>query len=532
KRKAEPAMQRHLKKSRDVVSDAGEKREDQERVPRERESSAIDKDCIKRWVKEEVSNCLKDLVPSIVERTLSQVVPEAINRAFGETFKILDDYIIARSDNTMQGDGEQSDGNEEEKSNKSNEDLEQEVVGNEAEMSEKKSNEDPEQEVVGNESVHEEEMSEKKSNEDPEQEVVGNESVHEEEMSEKKSNEDPEQDVVGNESVREEDRSEKKSPEDVEQVVGNDVVNDGVDVEKKSPEFVQRLMGEVLCMEKSPDGDGDEEEDDEDNVPLQTRRVRFLSKNVSSPFVNLQQKDEEDKLSRAYNKWMHIKDDTRLLNVGQSPKFLRGRDYFAYNKGFQKSLSQIRQCTPTLETSPSREDSQSHENSEKKIGIAKEVKEYLTNVNLLQYAEMQYPAYYPLTLELISTMKIEDKNKLLTCRMMGRECKVTPKVMKDVFGFTSVGTKKKPIDYLKRAPMGWKVISGSDKFASNGAPFFLVKDIALGFFGKFIAYQVSGKDQATRLNQHELFIMKCAMDKKKIQCHRIYLVKLSRNLST
>ncbi|GER24901.1 aspartate aminotransferase AspT [Striga asiatica] len=113
-------------------------------------------------------------------------------------------------------------------------------------------------------------------------------------------------------------------------------------------------------------------------------------------------------------------------------------------------------------------------------------------------------------------MKIEDKNKLLTCRMMmGRECKVTPKVMKDVFGFTSVSAKKKPIDYLKMAPMDWKVISGSDKFTSNGAPFFLAKDVALGFFGKFIAYQVSGKDQATRLNQHELFIMKCAMDKQK-----------------
>ncbi|GER39367.1 phosphoribosylformylglycinamidine cyclo-ligase, partial [Striga asiatica] len=122
------------------------------------------------------------------------------------------------------------------------------------------------------------------------------------------------------------------------------------------------------------------------------------------------------------------------------------------------------------------------------IGIGNNVKEYLTNVNLLQYTEMQYPAYHPLTLEFISTTKIEDKNKLLTCRMMGcrmmgRESGVTPKMMKDVFGFTSVGTKKKPIDYLKRAPMDWKVISGSDKFTSNGAPFCLVKDVALGFFG-------------------------------------------------
>ncbi|GER36333.1 gibberellin 2-oxidase 7 [Striga asiatica] len=231
-------------------------------------------------------------------------------------------------------------------------------------------------------------------------------------------------------------------------------------------------------------------------------------------------------------------------------------------------MAKKRQRTPTIETSPSREDSHSHEDREseesgpdtnkegdeplyqidlnqeniqkeygcpfsiyladesmhfrnldesfitqprkidwqllEKIGTGNNVKEYLANVNRLQYAEMQYQAYHPLTLEFISTMNIEDKNKLLTCQMMGRECKVTPKVMKDVFGFTSVGTKKKPIGYLKRAPMDWKVISGSDKFTSNGASFFLVKDVALGFFGKFITYQVSGKDQTTRLNQHEL----------------------------
>ncbi|GER56481.1 S-adenosyl-L-methionine-dependentmethyltransferases superfamily protein, partial [Striga asiatica] len=169
----------------------------------------------------------------------------------------------------------------------------------------------------------------------------------EEEEEEKENAVEKEEERKEEEEKQEE---EEKNDEGEEEEKENAVDNDDVDVEKKSPEFAQQVVNtkavdeEVLCMEKSPDGDGDEaieEEDDEDNVPLQTRRLRYLSKNVSSPFVNLQQKDEEDKLSGAYNKWMHTKDDARLLNVGQSPKFLRGRDYFEYIEGFRKSLSQI-----------------------------------------------------------------------------------------------------------------------------------------------------------------------------------------------
>ncbi|GER56468.1 histidinol-phosphate aminotransferase [Striga asiatica] len=93
-------MSRHSKKPTVEAYEGAEK--ETEREP-QKEPVGMDKDLIKQWVEEGVSNCLKELMPAIVEQTLSQVVPIAINRAFDENFKRLDDYVISRVGDKTRG---------------------------------------------------------------------------------------------------------------------------------------------------------------------------------------------------------------------------------------------------------------------------------------------------------------------------------------------------------------------------------------------------------------------------------------------
>ncbi|GER56155.1 HR-like lesion-inducing protein-related [Striga asiatica] len=89
-------MSRHSKKLAVEAYEEAEKETERESREPQKKPAGMDKDLIKQWVEEGVSNCLKELMPAIVEQTLCQVFPIAINRAFDEVFKILDDRVISR----------------------------------------------------------------------------------------------------------------------------------------------------------------------------------------------------------------------------------------------------------------------------------------------------------------------------------------------------------------------------------------------------------------------------------------------------
>ncbi|CAA0827336.1 Unknown protein [Striga hermonthica] len=110
KRKLGQPTNRHSKKLAVEANDEAE--EEMEREPREpqneprepqKEPVGMNKDLIKQWVEEGVSNCMKELMPSLVEQTLRQVVPIAIDRVFHEVFRRLDNYGISRAGDKTRG---------------------------------------------------------------------------------------------------------------------------------------------------------------------------------------------------------------------------------------------------------------------------------------------------------------------------------------------------------------------------------------------------------------------------------------------
>ncbi|CAA0830043.1 Unknown protein [Striga hermonthica] len=161
KRKLGQPTNIHLKKL--AVESNDEAEEETKRDPREpqnkprepqKEPVGMDKDLIKQWVEEGVSNCMKELMPSIVEQTLRQVVPIAIDRAFHESSQAA---FSTRGESSSPlnpavptfGHGEEEKKDEDEKEENENESKKEEEEKEEKEEEEKKDEEEEEEKENG-----------------------------------------------------------------------------------------------------------------------------------------------------------------------------------------------------------------------------------------------------------------------------------------------------------------------------------------------------------------------------------------------
>ncbi|GER28739.1 AP2/B3-like transcriptional factor family protein [Striga asiatica] len=78
-------------------------------------------------------------------------------------------------------------------------------------------------------------------------------------------------------------------------------------------------------------------------------------------------------------------------------------------------------------------------------------------------------------------------------------------VMKKVFGFNLIGKRSKPADF--NAKTSWKELSPDTTWDSRGMPNNLVQDLATMVVQRFIAYNITGKKEANKLSETELYLV-------------------------
>ncbi|GER30407.1 AP2/B3-like transcriptional factor family protein [Striga asiatica] len=89
--------------------------------------------------------------------------------------------------------------------------------------------------------------------------------------------------------------------------------------------------------------------------------------------------------------------------------------------------------------------------------------------------------------------------------MRGKDVTVDNDVMKKVFRFNLVGKRSKPADF--NAKTSWKELSPDTTWDSRGMPNGLVQDLATVVVHRFIAYNITGKKEANKLSETELYLV-------------------------
>ncbi|GER33447.1 AP2/B3-like transcriptional factor family protein [Striga asiatica] len=89
--------------------------------------------------------------------------------------------------------------------------------------------------------------------------------------------------------------------------------------------------------------------------------------------------------------------------------------------------------------------------------------------------------------------------------MRGQDVRVDNDVMKRVFGFNFVGKRSKPVDF--NAKLRWKELSPHTTWDSRGIPNGLIEDLATAFVHRFIAYNITGKKEANKVSETELYLL-------------------------
>ncbi|GER50087.1 cytidinediphosphate diacylglycerol synthase 2 [Striga asiatica] len=139
------------------------------------------------------------------------------------------------------------------------------------------------------------------------------------------------------------------------------------------------------------------------------------------------------------------------------------------------------------------------------LGILEDVMKYLRVLNLTDYAKIEERSYRTLMLEFYSSFVLADGNDFFTCRLKGQELVVDNAVMKAVCGFNFAGTRSKAADFdpLK----SWAALSPHTTWDSAGMSNGLIQDLATAVVHRFICYNITGKKEANKVSEGELFLL-------------------------
>lgn len=141
---------------------------------------------------------------------------------------------------------------------------------------------------------------------------------------------------------------------------------------------------------------------------------------------------------------------------------------------------------------------------------------YLKNLCLYKLVEYVNVGYDMLCLKMIVSCDYKSANSSMTCRFLGVEYEVTLKDMHDAFGFSIeegafIGV---PENFIVND--AWHELTGFHNWNPSGTQAGFIRDGALSFLHKFLAYNISGKQEANRVNSNEVFLLWCAKHKKKV----------------
>ncbi|GER35957.1 hypothetical protein STAS_12269 [Striga asiatica] len=119
-----------------------------------------------------------------------------------------------------------------------------------------------------------------------------------------------------------------------------------------------------------------------------------------------------------------------------------------------------------------------------------------------------------LSVEFFTTFVPQDKGKSSTFRMKGEEYKVDNKIMHEVFGFRTTGSRQVLGDF--DVHKHWAVLSPCHKFKVKGPSNGLIKHVAIAVVHKFLCYNVFGKKDSNKVSEKEVYLLSAMCAKKPI----------------
>ncbi|KAL6494076.1 hypothetical protein OROGR_031985 [Orobanche gracilis] len=145
------------------------------------------------------------------------------------------------------------------------------------------------------------------------------------------------------------------------------------------------------------------------------------------------------------------------------------------------------------------------------LKLESKVVNYLKTLGLDYYAKnVDFSGYEELAYEFLTTVVVcgDKKKPKISVRMGSEKFVVNLSKMKSVFRFPIGGERVRPLGY--NANIDWEDLTGFGNWDSSGMPAGYIKDPALSIVHKFIAYNISGKEQANKVNTTEVFLLSCA----------------------
>ncbi|KAH6808438.1 hypothetical protein C2S51_029546 [Perilla frutescens var. frutescens] len=163
----------------------------------------------------------------------------------------------------------------------------------------------------------------------------------------------------------------------------------------------------------------------------------------------------------------------------------------------------------------------------RELNLESQIMEYLKVLNMQTFARMQFYAYDNVVLEfLVSFQYDEDERKSCTFRMFDVHYNLTLAELRDYFDFPTTGIKHLPSDF--NAADAWYEISGFRNWNTKGIPRKFIEDPALSVVHKFLAYSISGKEQANKMNSTEVFLLWCAKKGRKV-CPSTFILSIIKD---
>lgn len=98
--------------------------------------------------------------------------------------------------------------------------------------------------------------------------------------------------------------------------------------------------------------------------------------------------------------------------------------------------------------------------------------------------------------------------------MLGTKYELTLKDMKVFFGFPTSGVKERPSSF--NAAQAWYELIGFHNWNPKGTSSKFLRDHALYILHKYLAYTLSGKEQANKVNSTEVYLLWCAKTQTKV----------------
>lgn len=163
------------------------------------------------------------------------------------------------------------------------------------------------------------------------------------------------------------------------------------------------------------------------------------------------------------------------------------------------------------------------------LGIHDSITEYLVKLSLFDYAVDEIVGYSELCLEMLCTLKINKARNVMKCRLFGEKCSIDIATMNSLFGFSSphMCATQKPRGFNNEQV--WEELTGFPNWSNQGNSSGFLKDPVLVVLHKFIAFNISGKCEANKVNATELFLLWTAKNDRRI-CATSFLWKHMENI--